>query len=125
MRKFKPFIITIVCATICALLCFGLLTDRPLYDLAVAFIMFCTAFYLLVYSIVDFIEACKPKKKIKTSENKVRLKVTYTDPDLILSKPHTRLFVEDNLSLCVQRSLRYARGLKLQIKSMEQLTTEE
>jgi membrane protein implicated in regulation of membrane protease activity len=125
MKKFKTFLITIISATVCALLCFGLLTDRPLYDLAVAFVLFCISFYLLVYAVVDFVEVVKSKKKIKTSENKVRIKVTYTDPDLILSEPHTRLFTEDNLSLCVQKALRYARSIGVQIKSMEQLTTEE
>lgn len=83
-------------------------------------------FAAITISLVDVIDCyIKRKKKIKTSENEVKLKVTYTDPENPTHHPLVRLYRRKNLSLCVQASIAFAKNLKLQIKSMEQLTTED
>ena len=77
------------------------------------------AVFLLLIALVS----ANDKKKIKTSE--IRVRVEFIDTDNPTHAHLVRVYKRNNLKDCVQAALYTARQLDLKIYSMEQLTTED
>jgi hypothetical protein len=79
------------------------------------------AVFLLLIALLSANE--NDKKKIKTSE--IRMRVEFTDPDNPTHARLIRVYRKESLMHCVQAALNTAKQLELKINSMELLTTED
>lgn len=118
----------LIITTLCCWITVGLLTHNVTVLFVLGFIAICVAVYFIADTleyVLKFILYCSKhnsKKKMKTNE--VRLKVELVRLHDKTETPFNMIFLNNDLTKCIQNMLSYAKNNHCLIKSITKLTTE-
>lgn len=126
-NKIVNAMIHLTLATVCVFIVVGtILADEiVLFVLGMLFTFLCLYFLMhCVCHIADVITLCIKRKK-KTQDKRIKLKVTFIRNHDANASEVEKIFSAKDLATAVQYVLSLAHRMHCQIKSMEQLTTED
>ena len=125
--KLRCLTIYLILVFIFVLIIIGLAFDNSVIEFSVLFIFGLLSSHFLLLSVTTFTRLIilyfKSKKKIK--DKRIKLKVVFIRKHDATETTFTRIFSYDTLTDCVMHALEHCKTYSCQIKSMEQLTTEE
>ena len=105
----------------------GLAFDNNIIEFSVLFIFGLLGSHFSLLSITTFTQLIILyfKSKKKTKDKRIKLKVVFVRKHDATKTTFTQIFSYGTLTDCVMHALEYCKTHSCQIKSMEQLTTEE
>lgn len=119
--------IYLILVFIFVLMFIGLTFDNSIIEFSMLCIFGLLSLHFSLLSVTTFTQLIILyfKSKKKTKDKRIKLKVVFIRKHDATKTTFTRIFSYDTLTDCVMRALEHCKTYSCQIRSMEQLTTEE